>query len=712
MQQVVQNVRNGKLSLASVPEPVAQPGQVLIANARSLLSAGTEKSMIELARKSLLGKARQRPDLVRRVLEKMRQEGFFNTLAQVRGKLDEPMPLGYCSAGVVLAAGAGVQEFKPGDRVASNGPHAGVVCVPRHLCARVSDAVSFDQAAFTVLGAIALQGVRLARLGLGDVVFVIGLGLVGQITVALLRLNGCRVLATDLEPAKCELARKLGADVAQPGLGARNVQALTGGLGADAVLITASTKSDGPIELAGEAVRQKGRVVAVGAVGMNLPRRPYYFKEAELVVSCSYGPGRYDPDYEEHGHDYPAAYVRWTEQRNMQAILDLMASGRLDLAPLISHRFPIANAESAYELIETNKEPYLGILLEYPEFREEARARIDWTAAPVAGKVGVGCLGAGNFARAVLLPALKKCGVLHPRLLCSGHGLSAAHSAERLGFDSATADEDAVFQDPGVQAVFVITRHDQHARQVIRAIEAGKHVFVEKPLALTVDEVQAVESALEAANPRPLLLVGFNRRFAPAARQVKEFFARADAPLTVSIRFNAGEIPADHWTQNDEAGGGRIVGEACHAIDLATYLTGSVPVRVFAESIGGPRAPAVTDDQCFITLRHANGSISNIGYLAGGDRAYPKERVEVLGGGRLAVIDDFRVVETSAGGKRTRTKAWGQDKGHAAEIEAFAHALQAGGAPPISWAELRAVSLASILAVRSIREGVPFELPG
>ncbi|HEY1343146.1 MAG TPA: bi-domain-containing oxidoreductase [Bryobacteraceae bacterium] len=711
MLQVIQDVRRGELSVATIPEPLARPGHVLIANACSIVSAGTEKMVLELAKKSLLGKARERPDHVRRVLQKLRTEGFFNTVRQVLEKLDEPMTMGYSSAGVVLACGAGVQQFKPGDRVASNGPHAGVVCVPKNLCARVPDVVPFDQAAFTVLGAIALQGVRLARLGLGDTVFVIGLGLVGQMTVALLRANGCQVIGTDLDPAKCRLALQMGADRAEAGLGAAQVLEWTSGLGTDAVLITASTKSDGPVELAGESVRQKGRVVAVGAVGLNLPRRPYYFKEAEFVVSCSYGPGRYDPEYEERGHDYPTAHVRWTEQRNMQAVLDLMAAGRLNLAPLLSHRFPIAEAEAAYRLIETGSEPYLGIALEYPPAdKRPIERRIELRSAPPAGGIGVGCLGAGNFARMVLLPAIQKAG-LHPRILCSASGLTAVHSGEKLGFEAATADEDEVFRDPSVQAVFIITRHDQHAAQVIKALHAGKHVFVEKPLALTVEELEDIESVLVSVpEPRPMLLVGFNRRFSPAAIQVKQFFAPVNAPLTVSIRFNAGPIPAEHWTQDESIGGGRIIGEACHAIDLATFLTGSPPVRVFAESVGGAEAPAVTDDQCFLTLRHANGSISSIAYLAGGDKAFPKERVEVMGGGRLAVIDDFREVITSSGGKTKKSRAWGQDKGHRAEVTEFARILAEGGISPIPWTELRAVSLASILAVRSIREGMPFEV--
>lgn len=715
MLQITQDIRAGKLRLREVPEPIVRAGHMLIANGCSIISAGTEKMVMDLARKSLLGKARERPDQVRRVLQKLRDEGLFNTLAQVRQKLDEPMPMGYCSAGVVLACGDGVQEFRPGDRVASNGPHAGVVCVPRHLCAAVPEGVPLDQAALTVLGAIALNGVRLARLGLGDVAFVIGLGLIGQLTAALLKVNGCRVIGTDPDASKCALALRMGAERAEPGLGGKDIAGLTRGLGADAVLITASTASDGPVALAGEAVRQKGRVVAVGAVGMNLPRRPYYFKEAEFVVACSYGPGRYDPEYEERGHDYPAGHVRWTEQRNMQAFLDLLGARRFDLAPLLTHRFPIADAEAAYRLIDSQAEPFVAIALEYPPPESRTLTRVIPCSSSLQeaneGTVSIGCLGAGNFARLVLLPAIKRCPGLRLRLLCSAGGLSAIHSGEKLGFEAATTDEDEVFRDPKVQTVFILTRHDQHAGQVVKALRAGKHVFVEKPLALTVEELEEIERALEEAGPaRPLLMVGFNRRFAPASLQVKEFFGGVEAPLTVSIRFNAGEIPPEHWTQNEAVGGGRIIGEACHAIDLAAFLTGSPPVRVFAESIGGPHAPAVTDDQCFLTLRHANGSITSIGYLAGGDRSFAKERVEVLGGGRIAVIEDFRTVLTGKGGRMQKRKAWQQDKGHRAGVAAFARVLGDGGAWPIAWDQLRAVSLASILAVRSLREGVPFDL--
>jgi predicted dehydrogenase/threonine dehydrogenase-like Zn-dependent dehydrogenase len=710
VQQVVQNLRTGKLTVDQLPEPMAAPGTIVVANVASVLSAGTEKMAIELARKSLVGKALERPDHVRRVLEKLRNEGLLSTIAQVRSKLDESVALGYSSAGIVLAAGKGVRGFKPGDRVASNGPHAGVVCVPQHLAAHVPAGVGFDQAAYGVLGAIALNAVRLARVGLGDTVFVVGLGLVGQIAVALLRVNGCRVLGTDLDAAKCELALKMGADAARSDLGAADVLDRTRGVGADAVVIAASTPSDGPVQLAAETVRQKGRVVALGAVGLNLPRRPFYFKEAELVVSCSYGPGRYDPEYEDRSKDYPVGHVRWTEQRNLQAVLDLLGSGRIDLRPLTSHRFKIEDAEKAYALIDQPNPSYLGIVLDYPEHAPSRTATTqERRAAASTGTVGIGVLGAGNFAKTVLLPILRKTGNLHPRILCSGGGLSAGQAAGKFDFDVATTDEAQVFADPAVQAVFILTRHDQHAAQIVRALQAGKHVFTEKPLALTEEEIAGIDRAREASDR--LLMVGFNRRFSPISRAARKVFADVTAPLTISLRMNAGAIAADHWTQSEEEGGGRLIGEACHAIDLATYLAGSRPVRVFAESVGGPNAPAVTHDQCFLTLRHANGSISSIAYLAGGDRAYGKERVEILGGGRLAVLDDFRELTTAVGGKVRTDKRWNQDKGHRAEIDAFAEALSKGGPSPIPWEELRAVSLASILAVRSLGEGIPFEIP-
>lgn len=722
LHQVIQNIRNGKLSVKEIPDPIVKSGHVLIANAFSVISAGTEKAAIELARKSLLGKAKERPDQVRRVLEKLKNEGILNTFSQVREKLDEPMTMGYSSAGVVLACGGGVQEFKPGDRVASNGPHAGVVCVPKHLCVKVPEGVELDSAAFTVLGAIALQGVRLANLGLGETVFVIGLGLIGQLTVALLKAQGCRVFATDLDADKCRIAVKMGAEKAKSDFGIKELRDLTRGLGVDAVVITASTKSNEPIELAAESVRKRGRVVAVGDVSLNLPRRPFYFKEAEFVVSCSYGPGRYDAEYEERGHDYPFAYVRWTEQRNMQAVLDLMAEGKLDVSPLISHRFKIENAEAAYDLIEKGKEPYLGILLEYPEV-SSLRRRVE-LKPQVSGKafekevsalrtphseLAVGVLGAGNFARLVLLPALRKMGTLRLRALCSAGGLSAVQSGEKLSFEIATSDEDEVFRDPAVGAVFILTRHDQHARQVIKALQAGKHVFVEKPLCLNLEELKeivSVYSSLITQNSSLILMVGYNRRFAPMAFQLKTFLANVHEPLVMHYRVNAGYIPSDHWVQDPEQGGGRIIGEVCHFVDFLTFLTGTLPKRVDARALPGDGR--YHDDNVVITLEFADGSLGTITYVANGDVAFPKERVEIFGGGITAVLDDFRRLELVRGGrKKVHKSRLRQDKGHQEECKAFIAAVRKGSPLPIPFEELVVTTVTTFAIERSLRSGEP-----
>ncbi len=712
MKQVLQSIRNGSLTVQECPAPVAQAGQVVIGNAASLISAGTEKMVMDLAGKSLLGKAKERPDHVRRVLEKIHNEGLLNTVRAVREKLDEPMTMGYSSAGTVLACGAGVKAFKPGDRVASNGGHAGVVSVPANLCASVPDGVSLDHAAFAVLGAIAMQGVRLSKVQLGETVFVIGLGLVGQLAVSLLYAAGCRVIGTDLATDKCQLALKMGATIAKPGLSVSQVQEMTGGVGADAVLIAASAKSNEPIDLAAAAVRKRGRVVLVGVVGLELDRRPFYFKEAEFVVSCSYGPGRYDPVYENMGQDYPIAHVRWTEQRNIQAVLQMMGTGRLNVESLISHRFTIDQAESAYEMIKTGAEPFLGVVLRYDSASDvELQPTIQLCSrSETSGVARVGVLGAGNFARMVLIPQIVGNSRMVPAVLCSAGGVSATHSGRKHGFERATTDDNNVLNADDIDAVFSVTQHHLHASHVVRAINRGKHIFVEKPLCLSVDELAEIDEAVAGrADNLPVVMVGFNRRFAPLAQKLKAAFSGTDAPLTISFRFNAGMIPADHWTQSDELGGGRIIGEACHGIDFATWLTGSLPIRVYAESIGGPAAPEKTDDQCFITIRHADGSISNIAYLAGGDKACPKERIEVFGGGRTAILDDFRTLTTYHRGKRTVVNGR-QDKGHAAEVDAFAAAVVGVEGPPISWPELRATTLASILAMQSLREGIPFAL--
>lgn len=719
MLQVTQPIDGRATEVVEIPAPTCGPNEVLIANACSLISAGTEKSVVGLAKKSLLAKARARPDHVRRVLQKVRQEGLATTLQQVRAKLDQPMPLGYSSAGIVLEVGQGVQAFRPGDRVASNGAHAGIVAIGQNLVASVPDGISFDRACYAVVGSIALQGIRLARVELGSVVGVIGLGLIGQMAVSLLRAAGCTVIGTDLDPARCALAREMGAAWAETAGFAEAVAGRTRGYGVDAVLITASTPSNSPLEMAAQVARAKGRVVAVGAVGMEVPRREFYPKELELIVSCSYGPGRYDPIYEELGLDYPYAYVRWTEQRNIQAVLDLMGAGQLDVGRLTTHTFPIERAVEAYEAIRSDSKA-LGVVLSYPAPAAVPSRRVAMPAVvgarsidkPIGATLGVGFIGAGNFATAVMLPALAGQPGVALRSLCSAGGLSARNGARRYGFSYACSDAAEILQDPEIDVVFVITRHDLHASLLLDALRAGKHAFVEKPLAIRPDEMEAIEAYLaEDREAGPIWTVGFNRRFSAAARAVRDHFQGAAEPITATYRFNAGAIPPEHWTQDEEVGGGRLVGEACHAIDLLTYLIGSPPVRVHAEAVAAGESLRVTSDRCVITLRHADGSVSSILYTAGGDRAYSKERVELFGGGRVGVIDDFRRVELARGG-RTTVRSWrGQDKGHKTEVAAFLEAARAGGSMPIPAHELLAVSHAALGALESTRTGIPFDLP-
>ena len=718
MLQAIQPINGQNTEVLEIPAPACGPNQVLIANTCSLVSAGTEKSVVTLAKKSLIAKARQRPDHVRRVLQKVRQEGLVSTIQQVRIKLDQPVPLGYSSAGVVLEVGPRVQAFRRGDRVASNGAHAGIVAVGQNLVAHVPESVPFEHACYAVVGSIALQGIRLAQVGIGSVVGVIGLGLIGQLAVMLLKAAGCTVLGIDLETSKCALARSLGADWAGTEGFAEAVATHSHGYGADAVLIAASAGSNAPLELAAGAARQKGRVVAVGAVGMDVPRREFYPKELELVVSCSYGPGRYDPLYEDSGYDYPYAYVRWTEQRNIQAVLDLMGAGQLDVGLLTTHRYPIERAADAYAMIEAGDERGIGVVLTYPEqtsakpVRRVAIGGEKGRHSKVSGSVtGVGFIGAGNFASAVLLPALSRQQGIALRGLCSAGGLSARTAAGRHGFSYASSDAAEILHDPEVDAVFIATRQNLHARLLLDALRAGKHVFVEKPLALKVEELEKLETYLaEVGSAGPVWTVGFNRRFAPAASAIRDHFRGGEGPMTAIYRFNAGDISAEHWTQDEEVGGGRLVGEACHAVDLLSFLIGSVPSRVHAEAVGAAGGLRVTSDRCALTLRHADGSVSSILYTAGGDKAFNKERVELYGASRVGVIEDFHRVELVRNGRRTIKKFRGQDKGHRQEIAAFLAAIRAGGTMPIPAAELLATSYSTLGAMESLRTGLPIDL--
>jgi predicted dehydrogenase len=712
LKQVVQEVGSGRTGVREVPDPSVGPGQILVAAHTSLLSAGTERHVVELAKKSLLGKARQRPDQVRRVLQKLKHEGVLTTVQQVRAKLDEPMALGYSTAGVVLACGRGVSEFKPGDRVAAAAPHGELVVVGRNLCAKVPDGVSLDKAAYAGVASIGLQGVRLGELTLGSRVLVIGLGLIGQIVVCLLKAQGCRVFGTDVDPKKLELAQSFGADAVGTGSPREAVRAFSDGQGVDAVIITAATASNEPIEFAADACRTKGRIVLVGVVGLQLPRPPFFQKELEFTVSASLGAGRWDAQYEEKGIDYPIGHARWTVQRNMRTVLELMDAGRLPVERLTTHRFPIEKAPEAYALI-TSPEPYSGVLLEYPgvQDRTAGRKRVDFQTRSSGSKqrLGLSVVGAGNFARLMLLPTLGRMRGHTLRGLVSAKGLNASDSGERLGFAFAASSMDEVLADKETDVVFIATRHDLHAQQIIAALKAGKHVFVEKPLCLREEELQEIRAQLESlGSAAPVLMVGFNRRFSPSIQTLKGHFWDA-GPLSVTHRFAPGALPKSAWPQDEDWGGGRIVGEACHAIDTCTSIHDSPPVRVFAESVGASPGLETTDDRVFITLRHANGGISNISYQAGGDRAGPSERLEVFGGGRTGTVEGWDEIALWKQGTLHRASGK-KDKGHVAELREFLKACQNGGPWPIAWEQLEAVSLASIRAVTSLREGEPFEL--
>ena len=718
MKQVLQNLKSGTVIVTDVPAPAARPGFVLVRTAASLISAGTERMTVEAGQKSLLGRAVEQPALVKQVIQKARSEGVVNTFDAVRSKLASLVALGYSAAGKVIEVGEGVTGFRPGDRVACAGvgyaSHAEVLSVPKNLCIRLPDSVSFDAAAFGTLGAISLQGVRLAELTLGESVVVIGLGLIGQLTVQLIKAHGCRVFGIDLDQSKIELARKFGADDgrAPDDDVKRRVLAWSRGRGADAVLITAATESNQPVELAGEISRAKGRVVAVGAVGLTLPRQPYYNRELTFKISMSYGPGRYDPEYEERGHDYPFGYVRWTEGRNIEAFLDLLAEGRIDVAPLTTHRFSLDETERAYQLItgELN-EPYLGVILQYDTERElepriQLAARQTPSAAP-APSVRVGLIGAGNYARAMLLPNFKTAGAeFHS--IATASGVSARQVGERFGFRNCVSGADEVLADEEINLVVIATRHDSHAELVRRALKRGCHVFVEKPLALNDEELDKVIAAATPSNGQ--LMVGFNRRFSPLGRSAQEFFKDRQTPLSINYRVNAGRVPPGHWAQHPSEGGGRIIGEVCHFIDFIQFMTGSLVARVFAESISSRTHEIVSEDSVFITLRLADGSNGSIAYLAEGNSALPKERIEIFGDGKSFVIEDFRSATAYENGREKKTKLREQDKGQKDEVRAVCAMVREGKPSPISLEDLGTTTRATFRIRDSLRTGLPVEV--
>jgi predicted dehydrogenase/threonine dehydrogenase-like Zn-dependent dehydrogenase len=722
MKQLLQNLRSGETIVAEVPVPTPQAGEALVRTAASLVSAGTERMVVEFAEKSLLGKARSRPDLARQVIDKARREGLLTTLEAAFSRLDQPMPLGYSSAGTIVALGEGVQGLSVGQRVACAGGnyavHAEYACVPRNLVAPLPDQVDFESAAFATLGAIALHGFRLAEAQLGEQVAVIGLGLLGLLAVEIAQAAGCRVFGVDLLPERVALARHLGAEAVQNEQAAEAALSFTHGRGCDAVLICADTTSDEPVTLAGAIARDRARVVAVGAVGLHIPRKSYYEKELTFLNSRSYGPGRYDSSYEEGGRDYPLGYVRWTEGRNLEAIVDLLASGRMNVQPLITHRFPIDQAPQAYELITGKRqEPFLGVLLTYPmqpgaeppqtapglETRAAPQPARPPVAAPKPGPLRLGVLGAGNFATAVMLPAIRKTAQVELVGIASASGMSAQHAASRFGFRYAASDETQIIQDEQVTAVAILTRHHLHARQVLAALAAGKHVFCEKPLAIRLAELDEIQAALYGETGRGrILTAGFNRRFSPLAIQMKAFLEARKEPLAAHYRINAGYIPLNHWTQDPDQGGGRIIGEGCHFIDFLTFLVGASPVEVAARGL--PDGGRYREDNAELTFTFPDGSLGTVSYLANGDKAFPKERVEVFGSGRVAVLDDYRsLVLVSNGKRKVLHSRLRQDKGHQAEWQAFASAIQAGGPPPIPYDQLFGVHRAAFAAMEALR---------
>ena len=698
MKQVLQNRKTGRPFVGEVPVPALQRGRVLVRTVASLISAGTERAAVELVSKGLVQEARQRPDLVKAVVAKVKNEGLLNTLTAVRDKMAASQALGYSAAGIVAAVADDVTEFQVGDRVACAGvgfaSHAEVLSVPKNLCVHLPEGVSFENGAYGTLGAIALQGVRLAEPTLGESVVVIGLGLVGQLTVQLLKANGCRVFGVDLDPARVSLAVELGADhavVLEEGID-KEVAAFTRGRGADAVLITAATDSNQPVELAAKVSRLKGRVIIVGMTGLDIPRAPFFSRELKLMISMSYGPGRYDPDYEEKGHDYPFAYVRWTEQRNIESFLQLIAERRVNVDRLTTHQFPIEEAERAYQLISGDaREPYIGVVLNYdPESDVTRRVPLGTTATPrkAEKRIVLGVIGAGGYVPAMLLPHFKSEGVEF-RSIATASGISAHDVGKRFGFAYAVSSAGEVLDDNDVNLVVIGTRHDLHAELAREALSRNKHVFVEKPLALNDDQLDQVLEA--AAHSTGRLMVGFNRRFSPLAQEAKSVFAKRDTPLSILYRVNAGHLPKEHWTQDPFEGGGRIIGEVCHFIDLMQFLTGAPPVSVFAESVSAKSPKIVDADSVFITLRFADGSNGAIAYLSEGDKSLAKERIEIFGGGKTFLIDDFRKGKAD------------QDKGQRNQIQRVCARVVQGGAAPIELDELAATTRTTFRILDSLR---------
>lgn len=687
MKQILQDMANGQTKLIEAPTPIVSKNAVLISTQASLISAGTERMLVGFGKASLVDKARQQPDKVKMVFEKIKTDGLVTTIDAVQSKLAQPLPLGYCNVGIVTEVAPGVSGFKPGDRVVSNGPHADIVNVSHNLCAVVPDTVDDETAAFTVVASIGLQGIRLAQPTLGEAFVVTGAGLIGLLTVQLLRAHGCRVLAIDFDEAKLEIARAFGAETCNPNIGQDAIAAGTAfsrGKGVDGIIITASTKSSDPVAQAARMSRKRGRIIMVGVTGLELNRADFYEKELSFQVSCSYGPGRYDPSYEEKGQDYPFGYVRWTEQRNFEAVLDMMASGQITTKPLVTHQFAFEDAEAAYRTLTEDKSG-LGILLRYKADTQERLARqmtLKENQYFDLQKPVVGFIGAGNYGSRILIPAFKAAGAQFHTIVTAG-GINGVIHGEKAGFAQASTDMDAMLADSAINTVAIVTRHDTHARFVTKALSAGKNVFVEKPLAISSAALQDVRVAYANAHitgKGPQLMVGFNRRFSPHVQKIKLLLSAVNEPKTFLMTMNAGSIPANHWTQDNSVGGGRIIGEACHFIDLMRYLAGCDIVSIQARSMGATPCVEITEDKASITLGFADGSFGTILYLANGAASFPKERIEVFSAGRVLQLDNFRKLTGYGWPGFKKMNLWKQDKGQKACVTAFLAAIERGDA--------------------------------
>jgi len=707
MKQILQDMAKGGTDIVEAPAPSVTRGTVLIDTKITLISAGTERSLVDFGKASMLDKARQQPEKVKMVLEKVKTDGLMTTVDAVKSKLAQPLPLGYCNVGIVNSAGVDAVDFNVGDRVVSNGPHADVVRVAKNLCAKIPDNVTDEEAVFTVVASIGLQGIRLVAPTLGESIVVTGVGLIGLLTVQLLRAQGCRVLAIDFDDAKLALAKQFGAAICNPGRGEDPVAAglaFSRGKGVDAVIITASTKSNDPVTQAARMSRKRGRIVLVGVTGLELNRADFYEKELSFQVSCSYGPGRYDPNYEEGGQDYPMAFVRWTQQRNFEAILDMMSSGQLDVTPLITHRFEFELAADAYQVL-SNDRTALGILLQYgseSSSRHSKTVTFHHVQNSLAAKAVIGFIGAGNYASRMLIPAFKAAGAKLHTIATSG-GVSGVVHGKKAGFIQTTTDTDALLKDTNVNTIAIVTRHNSHARFVSQALEHGKHVFVEKPLAINYAELEDVQKRYEANVGKTHLMVGFNRRFSPQVQKMKNLLGAVKQPKSFIMTMNAGAIPAEHWTQDNEVGGGRIIGEACHFIDLMRFLAGSEIVSVQARRMGDNDFDIISEDKAAITLGFADGSFGTIHYFANGAASFPKERVEVFVAGRVLQLDNFRKLIGFGWPGFSKMNLWRQDKGQNACAKAFLQAIEQGGATPIPAEEIFEVARVTIDAALQLR---------